>query len=131
MVHFGAPADWGPGMPTPDVTPLTIAHLSEHPDAAPLPAAWFAREWGHGTPALTQAASAERPAAQTGRGFCRAMIAAAEATAATAGLAPLYLYSPAKVAFYRHLGWEPVGETIVGDKQATVLRHACRRSGST
>lgn len=163
-------------MSAPDSASLTIADLRDHLDAAPVLAAWFACEWGDGTPAMAQAAIAERLAAQTdpdtlpitllglladdpvatvtlkyreldwapgadywlgslyvredlrGRGFARTMLDAAETAAAAAGSVPLYLYSPAKVALYRHLGWEPVGETIVGAKQATIPKHECRTS---
>jgi GNAT superfamily N-acetyltransferase len=161
------------------MAPLTIAYLSDHPEAVPTLAAWFAREWGDGSPATTQAAIAERLATKAGppelpitlvallesepvatatlkfreidwapeadywlgsvyvrddlrgRGFGRAIIAAAQAAAADAGHAPLHLYSPAKAALYRRLGWEPVGETVANGKQATVLRQACLTSAST
>jgi len=161
------------------MAPLTIAYLSDLPAAAPVLAAWFAGEWGDGTPAMAPAAIAGRLAAQAGppelpltllgllegepvatatlkfreldwtpeadhwlgsvyvredargRGFGRAIAAAAEATAAAEGFAPLYLYSPAKVDLYRHLGWEPVGETVAGGKRATILRQACLTCASS
>jgi GNAT superfamily N-acetyltransferase len=161
------------------MAPLTVAYLSDHPEAAPVLAAWFAREWGDGTPAMASAAIAERLAAQAGpgalpltlvgllagepvatatlkfreldyslqadywlgsvfvredarrRGHGRAIIAAAEATAAELGYAPLYLYSPAKAALYRRLGWEPVGETTAHGKPATILRQSCPTSAAT
>ena len=161
------------------MAPLTITYLSDQPQAVPVLAAWFAREWGDGSPAMAPDAIAGRLAAQTGppelpltllglldgeplatatlkfreldwepqadhwlgsvyvradvrgRGHGRAIVAAAEAAAAAGGLAPLYLYSPAKVDLYRRLGWEPVGETVVGGKRATILRSACLTSAST
>jgi GNAT superfamily N-acetyltransferase len=158
---------------------LTIAYLADHPEAIPVLADWFAREWGQGSPAMESAAIGQRLAAQAsrdelpvtllglldgepvatatlkfreldyspeadywlgsvyvredmrGRGFGRAIIAAAEAAAAEIGWVPLYLYSPSKASLYRRLGWESVGETTANAKRATVLRQACLTSTSS
>jgi GNAT superfamily N-acetyltransferase len=59
------------------------------------------------------------------RGYGRAIISAALVIAASAGLLPLYLYTPRKEAFYQRLGWDTVGVTVADGKQAAVMvRHA-------
>jgi GNAT superfamily N-acetyltransferase len=46
-----------------------------------------------------------------GRGYGRALVAAAEAQAAAKRLSPLYLHTPGKEAFYSRLGWQTIGLT--------------------
>jgi len=56
-----------------------------------------------------------------GHGHGRAIIEAARQVAIDLSLLPLYLYTPHKESLYRHLGWETVGHTRTGAKQATVM----------
>jgi GNAT superfamily N-acetyltransferase len=148
---------------------LEIAYLVDRLDAAPLLAAWFAAEWGDGSPGMQPQAIAQRLVSQAsrkrlpicllglaggapvatamlkyreidyapradhwlgsvyvlddmrGRGYGRAIVAAAEATAASAGLLPLYLYTPYKESLYVRLGWQTVGTMVAGGKQAAVM----------
>ena len=154
------------------MTTLSIGYLADHPDAAPVLAAWFAREWGDGSEQrttagyatqLSNAASRDRlpiclvgllgtePVATAtlkfreieysaeadfwigwvcvredmrGRGFGRDLVAAAEAQAAAMGLAPLYLHTPSKEAFYLRMGWKTIALTTAEGTPSTVMTKA-------
>jgi GNAT superfamily N-acetyltransferase len=59
-----------------------------------------------------------------GRGYCRTIVAAAEAEAATRRLTPLFLHTPGKAAMYVRFGWQAVGETVADGVQTTVMTKA-------
>ncbi|HEY5387638.1 MAG TPA: GNAT family N-acetyltransferase [Thermoleophilia bacterium] len=151
------------------MTTLSIEYLADHPDAAPVLAGWFAREWGAGSAQRTAAAFSTQLAScadrdrlpiclvglldtepvatatlkfreieyseeadfwigwvcvredMRGRGFGRDLVTAAEAQAAARRLTPLYLHTPGKEAFYRHLGWQTIGLTTADGKPSTVM----------
>jgi GNAT superfamily N-acetyltransferase len=56
-----------------------------------------------------------------GRGYCRTIVAAAEAEAATRHFTPLFLHTPGKEALYLRFGWQTVGQTIADGLQTTVM----------
>jgi GNAT superfamily N-acetyltransferase len=56
-----------------------------------------------------------------GRGFGTALVTAAEARAVAMGLTSLYLHTPGKETFYRHLGWRTIGMTIADERRSTVM----------
>lgn len=151
------------------MTTLSIVYLADHPEATPVLAEWFAREWGGLDPRNTAEGFSERLSARAshdrlpicllgllkgvpvapatlkfreleyaqaadswlgsvyvredvrGQGHGRAIVAAAEAVAATKGFTPLCLYTPRKEALYCCLGWRTVGETIADGKRAAVM----------
>ncbi|MBD3307966.1 GNAT family N-acetyltransferase [candidate division KSB3 bacterium] len=126
---------WG-HLPPDNTLEKTVATLYEnlHDDRIPLTIIAFSGDDVVGTASLIEQDLQTRPdltpwlasvfvvPEQRGRGIGAALVRAIVDRARTLGVSPLYLFTPDKEAFYRHLGWQTVETTNYRGEDVVIMQ---------